>query len=180
MSANGHIFCLFSNLWFYTGSGDHNKDTENITKIKQVHGINKCINLDAKTGFWSETIAKYQQYDPTIVAQLRLHNSTQLLDVYKTLSNMISTLILKPSTFTSSGTSKDHMVLIYTINVNNIECLFGLYLYYLCKITGANITTAIEILKTKIQIATLGGQRTIINFTDDMKKLLYLQCESRK
>lgn len=176
MPNTGHIFCIFSNLWFYIGSGNNGSDTENITKIKQIHGITKCINLDAKTCFWYNTIAKYADYDPAISAQLQIRNSTQLKECFDNLTNMITALLTKPATLTKLGSIKDHIVLFYTIDTRNSECLLGLYLYYLCKTTGVDITTAIEILKTKIQLNNPAGGSAIIQFSDDMKKFLYLHC----
>lgn len=178
MPSSGHIFCLFSNLWFYIGTGDPGYDTETITKIKQVHGMTRCINLDTKLGFWSESMAKYQQYDPAIVAQLQLRNSKRLADTYKSLCNMITAIITKPTGLTKTGSVTDHMILLYTINPLNAECLIALYLYYLCKTSKIDIKTATEILKTKIQMHAPGSKRAIVQFTDDMKKFLYLHCNT--
>lgn len=177
MANSGRIFSIFSNLWFYIGSGNTSNDTDSLIKIKQIHGITKTINLDSKTGFWPNTIARYDQYDPTIAAQLQLRNCEQLTEQYKSLSNMITTIITKPSSITSSGKTKDHNVLIYTLNPRNIECLLGLYIYFLCTKTGIDLKTATEILKTKIQINT---STHIFTFSDYMKKYLYIKCTTQR
>lgn len=178
MSQSGHIFSLFSNLWFYIGSGDETTDIEHITKIKHIHGITKAINLDTKTAFWSNTISKYSEYDPAIAAQLSVHNNNQLRTVYDKLTSMITSLLIKPSNLTKYGKPNDHVILFYTINPLNSECLLGLYLSYLCKTTCMDIKSATEVLKTKIQLTTPGGQRSIVRFSNDMKKFLYLQYGS--
>lgn len=176
MPLSGHLYNIFSNLWFYIGTGDNITDIGNITKIKQIHGVTKCLNLDDKTGFWSSTISKLDQYDPSISAQLQIRNSSQLLDSFKALTHMITTLLTKPSGIDKNKLCKDHIMLIYTSNTENTECLLGLYIYILCKTTGMDMTSATEILKSKIQINTPGVDNAIVRFSDYMKKFLYLNC----
>ena len=72
MSQSGHIFSLFSNLWFYIGSGDETTDIEHITKIKHIHGITKAINLDTKTAFWSNQRCQDQNISAETPHSLRV------------------------------------------------------------------------------------------------------------
>lgn len=176
MSINGQLFSIFSNIWFYIGEGNTASDTENINQIKQIYGINKAINLDNKVNFWGDTMSKFNQYDPSIVVQLQINNSVQLAKIFLNITNIIKQLITNPSTLDSRGHYKDHMILFYTINPYNSECLIGLYIYFLCKICGLNIKTATELLKTKIQLNTTKNSNAIVHMSNDMKKFLILHC----
>jgi len=175
MTKNGQCFSIFSNLWFYIGSGNSHLDSENITRIKNIYGINKLLNLDSKTGFWPDTLAKYNQYDPTIIAQLQIRNNDRLIAIYKTISQYINNIISNPTTIHNNGKTIDNIVLIHTSDTNNTECLIGLYIYFLCKYSNVDVKTATEILRTKIHMNT----HTNIHMTDDMKKFLIINCSNK-
>ena len=156
------LFNIFSNIWIYVSSNQinskenkkmYNEYMYDITKIKQIHHINKTVNLDEYVLFWKDK----SQYINEIQEQIIINKQKKLIKIYDKICTMIQKYILNGET-----------LLIHSFDIH--ECCIGLYLYFLKKMGGVSLQ------KSRVTILSKFTGLNI-NLSDDLKKLIYLVCK---
>ena len=156
------LFNIFSNIWIYISNNEinskENKKMYNgymydITKIKQIHHINKTVNLDEYVLFWRDK----RQFINEIQEQIIINKQKKLIQIYDKICTMIQKYILNGET-----------LLIHSFDIH--ECCIGLYLYFLKKMGGVSLQ------KSRVTILSKFTGLNI-NLSDDLKKLIYLVCK---
>ena len=125
------LFNIFSNIWIYVSSNQinskenkkmYNEYMYDITKIKQIHHINKTVNLDEYVLFWKDK----SQYINEIQEQIIINKQKKLIQIYDKICTMIQKYILN-----------GEILLIHSFDIH--ECCIGLYLYFLKKMGGVSL-----------------------------------------
>ena len=156
------LFNIFSNIWVYLSNYEINNNENkkefnefmyDISKIKQIHHINKVINIDNEIKFWREN----SNFINEIQEQIILNKQKQMIKIYNKYSTVIQKYIV----------SSEKLLL---ISFSNHEFIIGLYLFFLKKIGNLNLDKSRNTLLSKFTGLN-------IELSDNMKKLLYLVCK---